>query len=273
MKPTKAEFRQQIASGKVLYSTMLSMVRNPRWIEILSTLDFDFITIDTEHSPYNWSQVGDLISVLNAHGIPPVVRMPRPTWEFVSRLFDSGAYGILAPYCESLDDIKDIVRAARLRPMKGELARRAFDEDVWPSDDTKNHLAEYNEGHVVMIGVESVPAVENLDKILDIGGIDVIFIGPADITTSMGIPRDFDHPRFDEMVRHIVSVCKARDVQVAVNFQGWEHAAKWGSQGVSLLMHAFDYRVLHEAYRRDLENIARVIGDTSKTISETDAHI
>ncbi|MDP6416006.1 MAG: aldolase/citrate lyase family protein [Gammaproteobacteria bacterium] len=273
MSPTKAEFRRQIASGKVLYSTMLSMTRNPRWLEMMATLDFDFITIDTEHSPYSWGEVSDLISVLNAHGIPPVIRMPRPSSEYVSRLFDQGAYGILAPYCENLDDIRDIVRAARLRPMKGEFARRAFDEDSWPSDDTKNHLAEYNEGHVVMIGVESVPAAENIENILDIGGIDAVFIGPADMTTSMGIPRDFDHPRFDEMVRHIVSVCKSHQVQVAVNFQGWEHAAKWGSQGVSLLIHAFDYRVLHAAYRRDLENIANAIGDKSKIIAETDAHI
>jgi|TARA_B100001971_G_C18264344_1_gene590337 4-hydroxy-2-oxoheptanedioate aldolase len=273
MKPTKAEFRQQIASGKVLYSTILSMIRNPRWIEMMSTLDFDFITIDTEHSPYSWGEVSNLISVLNAHDIPPVVRMPRPTWEYVSRLFDQGAYGILAPYCENLDDIRDIVRAARIRPMKGEFAKKAFDDDIWPSEGTKNHLAEYNDGNVVMIGVESVPAVENLDKILDIGGIDAIFIGPADITTSMGIPRDFDHPRFHEMISHIVSTCKARGVQVAINFQGWEHAALAGKLGVSLLMHAFDYRVLHEAYRSDLENIAKAIGDTSKTIAKTDAHI
>ena len=269
---TKTEFQQRIKNGEVLVSTMISMIRNPAWQKVLTDLPFDFLSIDMEHSPYSDSEVSDLITPLSAAGMPTIVRIPRPEWHFVTRVFDSGAYGVLAPYCETVEEVREVVGAARWRPLKGEYVTRAMEDGEFPSDETRDHLTEFNQGQVVMIGIESVPAVKNLDAILDVGGIDVVFIGPADLSTSMGIPRDYDHPEFDKMVRHIIKTCTDRGVQVAANFAPLEQSVKWASEGLNLVIHAADFRVLHEGYRSVLGAIGKAAG-SKRNIAESDHDI
>ena len=185
----KTEFRNRIRRGDLLMSTMLLKINHVGWHEVLADLPFDFLTVDMEHSPQSDSEVANLLAVMKAGKMPSVVRIPRPAWHYVTRVFDAGACGVLAPYCETVEEVREVVRAARWRPLKGSYAERAVATGEFPSDATRDHLAENNEDHVVMIGIESVPAVENLDAILDVGGIDVVFIGPADLSTSMGFPR------------------------------------------------------------------------------------
>lgn len=257
----KTEFRNRIKSGDSMVSTMLSMIRNPNWQKILSDLPFDFICIDMEHSPYSYSEVADLITVLNAGGMPTVVRIPRPMGHMVSRVFDSGSCGVLAPYCETLEEVREVVQSARLRPMKGAFADHAMLTGEYPSEATRQELEKFNKDHVVMIGIESVPAVDNLDAILDIGGIDVVFIGPADLSTSMGYPRDYDHPEFDKMVRHIIEKCTARGISVAANFADLDQSAKWAGEGLNLIIHAMDFRVLHAGYKDAIETISAAAGN------------
>ena len=120
-----------------------------------------------------------------------------------------------------------------------------------------------------MIGIESVPAVENLGAILDVGGIDVVFIGPADLSTSMGYPREFDHPEFEQMVRDVIQQCTARGVQVAANFASLEHSAKWAGEGLNLVIHAADFRVLHEGYKHAIASIAAAAGNALKIEDST----
>lgn len=268
----ETEFRRRIRNGDTLVSTMLSMVRNPGWLRVLADLPFDFLTIDMEHSPYSDSEVADILAVIRASGTPSVVRIRRPQWHYVTRIFDSGASGVLAPYCETVDEVREVVRAARWRPMKGRFAERAMETGEFPGDATREHLQQFNRDHVVMIGIESVPAVENLDAILDVGGIDVVFIGPADLSTSMGIPRDFDHPDFDRMVREIIEKCTARGVQIAANFASLQQSAKWAGEGLNLVIYAADFRVLHEGYRSALETIANAARKTL-TVAESNVDI
>ncbi len=266
----KTKFRQRIQNGDTLVSTMLSKIRNPGWQEVLADLPFDFLTVDMEHSPYSDSEVADLIAVIKASKTPSVVRIPRPQWHFVTRVFDSGASGVLAPYCETVEEVREVVSAARWRPLKGRYAERAMKTGEFPSSATREHLEEFNQDNVVMIGIESVPAVENLDAILDVGGIDVVFIGPADLSTSMGIPREFDHPDFDAMCLEIIQRCTDRGIQVAANFASLEHSAKWAGLGLNVVIHACDFRVLHEAYRVAIEKISAAAG---KSITIEDSKV
>ena len=269
---TNNKLIERIRNGESLVSTMLSRMRNPGWARILAELPFDFMTIDMEHSPYSDSEVSDLVNMLEACHMPTIVRIPRPEWHFVTRVFDSGASGVLAPYCETVGEVREIVRAARLRPMKGGFADRAMMTGEFPGDKTRDHLAEFNAGHVVMIGIESMPAVENLEAILDVGGIDVVFIGPADLSTSMGFPRDYARPEFNAMLRHIIKICRGRNVQVAANFAEIDQSVKWAGEGLNLIIHAMDFRVLQEKYK-DILNEINVAAGKSITISTTDMEI
>ena len=250
------EFRQRVREGDLLLSTMLCRITRPPQCEVLLDLPFDFLTIDMEHAPFSDGEVADLIAVCNAARMPSVVRIPRPEWHYVTRVFDSGASGVLAPYCETVDEVREVLRAARLKPLKGRLAERAITTGEYPSAETKRYLETGNAGRVVMIGIESVPAVDNLDAILGVDGIDAVFVGPADLSISMGIPRDFAHPDFEAAVTQIVERCSARGIPVCVNFASLGESVKWAERGVRLIIHAADFRVLQGAYRSALSDIA-----------------
>jgi len=256
----KAQFRKRVLRGDKLISTMLLKINHVGWYETLAELPFDFLTVDMEHSPQSDSEAAELLAIMRAGQMPSVVRIPRPQWHFVTRVFDSGACGVLAPYCETVDEVREVVRAARYRPMKGTFAERAIEDGEFPSDTTRVHLEQHNAGHVVMIGIESVPAVDNLDEILSVPGIDVVFIGPADLSTSMGIPREWDHPEFVAMCDDIIRRCNDKGVRVAANFASLEQSAKWAARGIDLVIHACDFRVLHAAYKSNIETIVRATG-------------
>ena len=134
---------------------------------------------------------------LKGVGVVPIVRVPIPSSHYVTMAIDAGAEGILAPYCETVEEVREVVGATKWLPMKGEYVERAMTTGEFPSDDTKAYLAARNKNNVCIIGIESEPAVRNLPEILEVEGIDAIFVGPNDFSTSYGIPDDTGHPDYE----------------------------------------------------------------------------
>jgi 4-hydroxy-2-oxoheptanedioate aldolase len=221
-----ADLREKLENGGIVFGTMLSLSRNPRWGRIIGQLKFDYVIIDNEHSAYSRGEVADLIAVINATDTTPIIRVPIPSSHYVTMALDAGAHGILAPYCETVEEVKEVVGAAKWRPLKGALVERVMETGEFPSDASKAYLQRVNRNSVVMIGIESVPAANNLEAILDVEGIDVVFVGPNDMSISMGIPDQYDHPEFEDMLRFVIRTCDARNIPVAIHLQSVELTTK-----------------------------------------------
>ncbi len=189
-----SQLKNKILDGSIIYGTMLSASKNLKWVNILVEAGLDYVIIDTEHSQFTRSEVSDLILMISSVGIVPIVRIPTPETHNVTMAIDAGAQGILAPYCETVQQVQTVVMATKLRPLKGQLAWKAINSQIYPSQETKDYLFKRNENSICIIGIESVPAIENLENILSIPGIDAIFVGPNDLSISLGIPEQFDHP-------------------------------------------------------------------------------
>ncbi len=254
------ELRGVLKSGGIVYGTMLGMCHNIRWAGVLGGLGFDYVIIDTEHAAFSRGELADLTWAFSRVGITPIVRVPIPSSHYVTMTLDGGAQGILAPYCETVEEVKEVVGAAKWRPLKGALLDKAVDTGEFPSEDVKQRLERSNRGNVVMIGIESVPALKNLEAILEIDGIDVIFIGPNDISTSMGITGQYDHPDFEAMLRRVISVCDAHQVAVAVHLFDTKLTTKWMKEGMRFVLHSMDTRAMREGYRHEFDEL-RTFGD------------
>lgn len=254
---TGAELRQALRSGQTVYGTMLSLCRNPRWAEVLAGLGFDYVIVDTEHSPYGRSEVADLVAMLYRCGMVPIVRVYRPDPFLVAMALDAGAHGVLVPYCETVEEVKEVLGAARYRPLKGALGRRAREGGGLVNRETEEYLAGFNANSVVIIGIESVPAVENLEAILAAGDIDAIFIGPHDMTVSLGIPEQYDHPKMQETVRRVYRICESRNVPAGVHWWMLDQVTRSLAEGSRFILWSSDGVALAEGYRRDLELIRR----------------
>ena len=267
------QLKEKVKSGGVVYGSMLSMSRNPRWVTAIADFGLDYVVIDTEHAPRDRSDLSDFLAAFTAIDVVPIVRVPIPDSHYVSMTMDAGAQGVLAPYCETVDEVKEVVGAAKWRNLKGTLLRKAVDTGEFPSEATKAYLEERNRNSVCIIGIESVPAVENLPDILKVDGIDAVFVGPNDMTVSLGIPDQFEHPLYEETLRKVISTCRDRDTPVLIHHQTVALAQKWLREGARFVLHTSDSRSMHNAYREEFGAIktvgAEITGEATDGVGES----
>ena len=252
------ELKNKVKSGGIVYGTMLSMSRNPRWATPISAFGLDYVIIDTEHSPRGRADVSDMLAALSISGVVPIVRVPIPDSHYVTMALDAGAQGVLVPYCETVEEVKAVVAATKWRPLKGELARRAVDTGELPSEASRKYLENRNRDNVCIIGIESVPAIENLEDILRIDGIDAIFVGPNDMTISLGVPDQYDHPKYEAALRRVIGACKAHNTPTLIHHQTVELTQKWLREGARFVLHSTDVRSMHSGFREAFDAIKAV---------------
>ena len=246
-----AELKETLKNGGRVFGTMLTLGRNPRWVPVLDGVGLDYVVID-------------YLTMLNTSNMVSIVRIPIPDSHYVTMAMDAGAQGILAPYCETVEQVKEVVAAAKWRPLKGESARRLIETGEHVSDATKAYLEERNKNSVCIIGIESVAAVENLEPMLNVPGIDGIFVGPNDMSISLGFPDEYDRPEYQNTVKHVIDAAAAHGIATLVHHQTPELSTFWISQGARFILHGTDRRALAEGFRADFTRLR----DFAKDLSE-----
>ena len=257
-----AELKATLKSGGRVFGTMISIARNPKWIPILDSVGLDYVIIDTEHNPRSRGELGDFLINLNTSGVVPIVRVPIPDSHYITMAMDAGAQGVLAPYCETVDQVREVVAAAKWRPLKGEAVDRVVRTGEHISDGTKAYLENRNKNSIAIIGIESVAAVDNLEKMLQVPGIDGIFVGPNDMSISLGIPDQYDRKEYQDTVKRVIDMSEAHGIAVQVHQQTPELSTYWISQGARFILHGTDRRALTEGFKSDfgqLRDFARGI--------------
>ena len=267
------KLKARLEAGGMVFGCMLSAMGTTRFQRALEGSTLDFVIIDTEHGSRDRKEILELTTMLRAVDITPLVRVPVPLAHYVAIAKDAGAAGVLAPYCENLDDIRACVATGHYHPMKGAYLRRAVSEGIFPSQETKEYLEKRNEGSIVIIGIESEPAFNNLDAILDIPGIDAIFIGPNDMTTSLGIPDDWSNPRYLDVIKTVIEKSEAKGKPVMIHQSTMESSIRAIELGARFVMHSNDARLMVAAMQEQFANLREVAGaeaiearDTAETV-------
>ena len=253
-----AELKQVLRDGGRVFGTMITIGRSPRWVPVLSGVGLDYAVIDTEHNPRSRAELGDYLAMFNTSGVVPIVRIPIPDSHYVTMAMDAGAQGVLAPYCETAAQAQEVVGAAKWRPLKGEAVARLVATGEQVSEATQAYLEDRNRNSIAIIGIESVAAVNNLEGILEVPGIDGIFVGPNDMSISLGIPDQYDRAEYRDTVKRVIDVSEARGVPVLVHHQSPELSAYWIEQGARFVLHGTDRRALTEGLRGEFGRLREV---------------
>ena len=204
--------RERLHNGKHIFGTMTSVASSPRWAGVYARLGLDYIIVDSEHSPISRSEAANMAVAYAGVGICPILRVPNTMPHETIEGLDAGFHGVLVPYCEQPEEVRAVVAAARLRPLKGGQHDLVRDGKYTLNETTRAYLERRNANNVVIIGIESEVAISNLEKILDVGGIDVIFIGPNDLSITLGVPDDYANPKYIEAVEYIISTAAKRGI-------------------------------------------------------------
>ena len=262
------DFLDRLKKGKRLYGTAI-LSPSPLWPSAVKSAGVDFVFIDTEHIPLERTTLAQMCVAYKALGLPPLVRIPSPDPHEARKVLDGGASGILVPYVESEEQVRELVGAVKLRPLKGERLTKALQDQDALEAKLRDYLRAWNQENFLLINVESVPAMERLDSILAEPGLDGVIIGPHDLSISLGLPEQYHDPRFEQAVQHIISRVREKDLSVGIHLsEGAESQIQWVKAGANIIMHSSDIALFQQRLKEDIAAMRRALGEDDSTISE-----
>jgi len=256
-----SELIQALRSGDRAYGTLVTSA-SPHLAPRLRDVGLDFVFIDTEHIPIDDHDLSWMCQTYAGMNLVPIVRIPEPDPYRACKVLDGGAGGIVAPYVETVEQVQALRGAVKLRPLKGKKLAGVLDGSAMPGERLTEYLETNNQGKVLIVNIESVPANGNLDAILDVPDLDAVLIGPHDLSVSMEIPEQYDHPDFDKAVRGIISKARGKGVGVGIHF--WadlKQEIEWAKAGANLFLHSADVLLFTAALRKDLSEARSALGD------------
>ena len=178
---------------------------NPGITEIFTRTEVDFIGIDVEHSTISQEQSQHIMRASQAAGIPCLPRIASHNGEMIKRLLDSGADGIIVPMVSTTQEIEQIINWCKYSPV----GRRSFGvaRAQGYGFDYQEYTSNWNRSSSLIIQIETVEGVNNIDKLLSYGEIDGVMVGPFDLSGSLGIPGQIEHPKVLEAVQKVNEAC------------------------------------------------------------------
>ena len=267
------QLKHTLREGGSVFGCMFSAIGTTRFRNALGGSTLDYVVIDSEHGSRDRKEIQELCRMLRDVDIMPIVRIPVPMAHWVAMALDAGAAGVLVPYCETVEQVEECVATAKWHPLKGEYLRRAVTEGIFPSERSREYLAARHEESVVIIGIESEPAYERLEAILGVGDIDGIFIGPNDMTTSLGIPDEVTNPKYLDVIEGVIAKSEAHGVPVMIHQQTLDTSTTAIELGARFVLHSTDARFMQIAMQEhmaQLREVARRVTGKGETVEGQD---
>lgn len=252
------KLKNAIEKNKYAVGTFLGAA-NPSIVEIMGYTGLDFVVIDTEHGPYDTMPMSDLIQAAESKGLSPLVRIADITHKEMQRALDNGAEGIIIPCLKSMDDFRKVVELGKFAPLgnRGFIKGRGsgFGNEPWATGTLTEYMQNSNEKVMLLPQCETIEALNNIEEIVQIEGINGIFIGPFDLSICMGIPGQFDAPEFREAVDMILRACKAAGKLCMTFTTTPEEARMYIDKGFDAVAYSIDTIVIGQAYKEAMEKI------------------
>lgn len=186
--------KTKLQSGKPAFGLSI-MFNSPQLVEIAGKMGFDWVLIDCEHGTINPESVESLAVAAQANGVTPIARPRTKSAADIQQVMDRGVMGVQVPHVNTVEDAKAVVEAVKYHP----IGKRGLAAGTRPANygfgiSQTEYVEEANRESLVCVQFEDKEAIDNADDILKVEGIDVFFIGPSDLSQSMGHPGQYDEP-------------------------------------------------------------------------------
>lgn len=249
-----ANLKEKLLSGEKIYGTMLRVVRNPAILDLAKAAGFDFVMFDCEYPNYTIETFHDMCLHAAALGLGCFVRVPQNGKDYVSRYLDCGSTGVMVPMTQTVEQAEEIVHWSKYPPL-GERGFAAGGAPVGYLGGVShvNAMAEGNASVLSIAQIETRTAIENVDAIAAVEGIDVLLIGPNDLSISMGVPGDTMNPIMLDAITKVAEACERHHKVFAIH-AGAKMLEKF-SDRMGMLMMQNDIDIL----RSGLKNISETI--------------
>jgi 2-keto-3-deoxy-L-rhamnonate aldolase RhmA len=250
----KNTLKARMAAGEVVYGPFMNCSYGA-FIEIVGMAGFDYAIIDSEHGPLSMETAEDLCRAGQGAGLAPIVRVRANEPSLIQRALDIGSAGVQVPQIETRADAEAVVRASKYAPLGGRglsYYTRAGDYVLGGTEGVTDAL---NGEQLVIIHVEGVRGLENLDAILEVEGIDVVFLGPYDLSQSFGIPGRVGDPRVVRGMEEATNKIRAANKRAGTFAADAPTAARWVDAGVQYISLGVDVGIFGAACRALLAEV------------------
>lgn len=230
-------------------------IGHPAIAEIMSKIGFDWLTVDMEHSAITLNQAQQLIQIIELSKIVPLVRVGENNPNLIKRVMDAGAHGVIVPMVNTREDAIKAVNAVKYPPLgkRGVGLARAQGYGL-EFEKYKNWL---NKESIVIVQIEDIKAIENLEEILSVDRVDGSIVGPYDLSSSLGHPGEFDHPKVKKAFNRYGSVCNRLNKSMGIHVIPPESKELLNkvNEGYKFLGFSLDTLFLGQSCRKEMDKI------------------
>ena len=258
VKPNRLQ--QVIAEGRIPVGHMIWEFGTRGIAKVLESAGLDFVIIDMEHTGYDTERVADLIAWFKATSIAPFVRVPQRLYHFMARVMDAGALGVMVANVETAAQAREILSAVKYAPMGNRgLGLGGAHNDFIPPD-TVAYLEYSNKNTTIICQIESPVGVENAEAIAATEGVDILWVGHFDLSQAMGIPAQFQNPKFLDAMRAVTAATKKHGKRAGVQPGTEAQLDQWLGMGYDVFSWGSDVAVYRQAMKSAVEVVRAKTG-------------
>jgi 2-keto-3-deoxy-L-rhamnonate aldolase RhmA len=247
--------KRKLKSGASVVGTFVVEIRQPAVMQLLANAGFDFVLIDNEHGAFSIETIADLSRTAVLLGLTPIVRIPDFTHPHINQTLDVGAQGLMVPQIRYADEVRQIMRWMRYPPQgeRGNAMERGLTQ--FRSGSVPQALEDIHDETMLVIQVETLEAIDSIDEIVSIPGVDAALIGPNDLSIALGVPGEVEHPRVQQAIQKTIQACLRAGVAPAIHMPRIELAAYWAGQGMRMISTGSEASFIMRAGKASVETL------------------
>lgn len=260
------KMKAKLAAGESVFGTMITACLSTEMPPMLAAAGLDFFIVDTEHSAASYGQIEGLSRVGRACGIAPLIRVTDNEYHLIARTLDCGALGIVAPRIHSTAAARKVVDCVKFAPegSRGYGLRGMLTE--YAGLPVAENMAKQNAETAVIVQVESVEAIDELPNTVRVPGVDAVMVGPNDLSISLGVAGQFDHPKFQKALERIAEVCNPSPVAAGVHFGDLKRLTAARDMGYRFLIYSTDMALMVSALRQNIGTLRKAVVGSKETV-------
>jgi 2-dehydro-3-deoxyglucarate aldolase/4-hydroxy-2-oxoheptanedioate aldolase len=245
--------KQRVLAGETVLGALVFEFFVPGTPQILKSAACEFALFDMEHAGLGFETLKMLAAGCRGIGIEPLARVPRSEYHFLARALDIGMQGVMVPMVESAEEARRIVEATHYPPEGRRGAAFGVAQDDYSAGDVRAKVAALNARTLVIAQIESERGMAELEGIAATPGIDVLWLGHFDLTNFLGIPGEFESPKYLDALRAIVAAARRHGKGLGFMAADADWARRYREFGFNMIAAGLDSSLLQSAIRATLK--------------------
>ena len=247
--------KRKLKRGEVALGTLVFEFDSPGLPRLCELAGAEFVIFDMEHTRFTIERITELLAWSRGCDLVPLVRPPDKIYHLMSRPMDAGAMGLMLPSVDTPEQAREIVNAVKYAPLGNRGTGFGMAHDNYLAGDTVKTMRQSNRESMVLAQIETGQGVENVDDILSVEGVDVAWVGHNDLAQSLGIPGDFENPRFQKAMDRVAEAAERRGAIAGRSVGSTEEALAWIGRGYQMLTYSRDSVLFQSALQTGLDTI------------------